>query len=113
MVTFSPRKQQHPTFDRDLARLSSLLADMQAIQRGLAPEDMIDGEAPLLDRWVLGRRLVPCLAGLSTGHPRLVGEHRAICTSDLWLLSEDRYWARTLSRWYRLGRPADLSGLDS
>ncbi|WP_374940423.1 DUF6634 family protein [Mesorhizobium sp. INR15] len=53
------------------------------------------------------------MAGLSTGHPRLVGEGRLIGTSDLWALSEDRAWGRTLSRWYRLGRPAEHSCLDS
>lgn len=112
MVTFNPRKEQNPSFDRELTQPASLLAVMQAIQRGVVSDLVVDGEAPLPDRWIVGRRLVPCLSGLSTGHPRLVGNHRAICTSNLWPLPEDHNWARTLSRWYRLGRPADLSGLD-
>jgi hypothetical protein len=45
--------------------------------------------------------------------PRLPGENRPIGTSDLWLMSEDRSWARTLSRWYRLGRPAGHDDLHS
>ncbi|WP_394855537.1 DUF6634 family protein [Nitratireductor aquimarinus] len=42
---------------------------------------------------------------LATGHPRLVGRERSIITSDLQLLSSDQMWARTTSRWYRLGAP--------
>lgn len=113
MVAFSIRKEQGPTFALELARLSALVADMEAIGCGLAPEDLVEGEAPLVDRWILGRLPVPCLVGLSTGHPRLPGENRLIGTSDVWLISEDRSWARTLSRWYRLGRPAGHDDLHS
>ncbi|RWM39942.1 DUF6634 family protein [Mesorhizobium sp.] len=113
MVAFSIRKQQGSTFALEFARLSALVADMEAIGRGLAPEDLVEGEAPLLDRWILGHRPIPCLVGLSTGHPRLPGENRPIATSDVWLMSEDRSWARTLSRWYKLGRPAGHADLHS
>ena len=100
-------------FTFQMARLVVLAADMERVRRGVPPEAMADEEAPILDRWILAQRIVPCLAGLATGHPRLVGENRLIGTSDLWMLSEDRAWARTLSRWYRLGRPAEQSGLDA
>ncbi len=99
------------TFQVD--RLLALAADLERVRRGVPPEAMADEEAPILDRWIFAQRIVPSLAGLSTGHPQLVGQGRLIGTSDLWLLSEDRAWARTLSRWYRLGRPAEQSGLDS
>jgi hypothetical protein len=112
MVTFHSRKEQDADFRKELARLSSLVADMEAIGNGAAPEDLVEGEPPLLDRWVLGHRFIPCLFGASTGHPLLPGDNRVIGTSDLWLLSDDRDWARTLSRWYRLGRPG-LSGFHS
>ncbi|MHA6645859.1 DUF6634 family protein [Mesorhizobium sp. A623] len=74
---------------------------------------MAGNHSPILDRWCLGSRVVPCLVGFSTDHPELPGQGRLITTSDLWLLSEDMGWARTLSRWYRLGRPSDLSSFDS
>ena len=107
MVTFNIHKrQQGEPFEFELGRLSALVADMDAIQRGDSPESMTNGEAPVLDQWVMARRTIPCLAGLSSGHPRLVGSGRPIATSDLWLMSADRTWARTLSRWYALGRPA-------
>lgn len=108
MVTFNIGKQQQgELFELELGGLSALVADMAAIQRGVSPERLSNGEAPILDRWVVATRTIPCLAGLSSGHPRLVGNGRPITTSDLWLLSDDRTWARTLSRWYRLGRPAE------
>lgn len=99
------------TFQVD--RLVALVADIERVRRGVPPEEMAGDAAPLLDRWILAQRIVPCLAGLSTGHPRIVGQGRLIGTSDLWLLSEDQNWARTLSRWYRLGRPAEHFGLDA
>lgn len=99
-------EQAAAALDFQLQRLSGLVADMQLVRQGASPEAMASGEAPILNRWVLAQRPVPCLAGLSIGHPRLAGVNRAITTSDLWLMSEDRVWARTLSRWYRLGRPA-------
>ncbi|TPL02549.1 hypothetical protein FJ938_19045 [Mesorhizobium sp. B2-4-14] len=92
-------------------RLLALAADLERVRRGAPPEAMADEEAPILDRWILTQRIVPSLAGLSSGHPRLIGENRLIGTSDLWLLSDDHTWARTLSRWYKLGRPAEQSGL--
>jgi hypothetical protein len=106
MVTFDHRKAaQGREFELEQKRLEALLADMEKIRSGADPEHMC-GDAPILDHWVLARRPALCLAGLSSGHPRLRGEARPIITSDLRLLSEDRHWGRTLSRWYQLGRPA-------
>ncbi|WP_189591076.1 DUF6634 family protein [Mesorhizobium sp. M8A.F.Ca.ET.207.01.1.1] len=99
------------TFQVD--RLVALATDLERVRRGVSPEAIAGGSAPSLDRWILTQRAVPCLAGLSTGHPRLLGKDRLIATSDLWVLSEDQNWARTLSRWYRLGRPAEHFGLDA
>jgi hypothetical protein len=114
MLLFTLRHHPSEAFVFETDRLARLVADMERIQRGELPQALAGGEdAPILDRWILGHRPVPCLAGLSTGHPRLAGVNRAIATSDLWLMSEDRSWARTLSRWYRLGRAAEQSGPDA
>lgn len=75
--------------------------------------ERLAADPPILERWVLASRPARCLAGLSFGHPVLQGEARAIVTSDLCLLAEDHSWARTLSRWYRLGHPADSPSGDS
>ena len=113
MLLFNQRDEPGAEFAREMDRLAALVADMERVHRGVSPEVMAGADAPILDRWVLAKRGAPCLAGLSTGHPTLVGENRLISTSELWLLSKDRSWARTLSRWYRLGRPAQQSGLDA
>ena len=111
MVKFYPGEQeQGERFEFEFGRLSALVADMSALRRGASPEDLTDGELPVLDRWVMAHRPIPCLAGLSSGHPRLFGTGRPIATSDLWLMSADHSWARSLSRWYRLGRPAGHMG---
>ena len=107
MMTFDPNNAgRDERFDRELIRLRALVDDMEKIRSGALPERLA-GEAPILDRWVLTYRPEVCLAGLSTGHPKLTGAARRVLTSDLWLMSKDRRWARTLSRWYRLDRPAD------
>lgn len=107
MVTFNPRGADHGVaFDYQLARLTALKTDMEKIQQGVVPERLAT-EPPILERWVMAQRPAMCLAGLSFGHPLLTGEARPIVTSDLILIAEDHSWARTLSRWYRLGRPAD------
>ena len=111
MMKFYLGKQEHgDDFASEFRRLSALLADMAALRSGASPEDLSDGEPPVLDRWVLGQRPIPCLVGLSSGHPRLLGTGRPIATSDLWLMSAGNSWARSLSRWYRLGRPAGHTG---
>jgi hypothetical protein len=43
------------------------------------------------------------LTGFVAGHPRLGA--MAIVTSPLWVLDPELCWARTLSRFYRLGVP--------
>lgn len=97
-------KRLDPAFDAMLDRLKGLVADMERVRAGLGEEDL-PADAPMLDQRIIGQRPVACLVGCSSGHPILMGEGRPIATSDLWLISEDGQWARTLSRWYRLGRP--------
>ncbi|WP_417419114.1 DUF6634 family protein [Hoeflea sp.] len=91
-------------FELQLQRLKSLVADMEAVQQRRMQKALPEG-APILEHWALTCRPAPCLTGRSTGHPRLMGADRSIITSDLQLLSSDQMWARTMSRWYRLGAP--------
>jgi hypothetical protein len=72
-------------------------------ERGPAPEDLAG--APVLTQWspALARRSDLVLAGHVTGHPRLTGPW--ICTSPLVALDARAGWARSWSRWYRLGEP--------
>ena len=89
----------------DLARRLRALADdceRLELRRPISP--ILLAKAPLLEDWVptvtpLGLHLV----GHVTGHP-LQGD-RKIATSPVWFADPDGTWARTLSRYYRLGRP--------
>ncbi|MGO4524939.1 DUF6634 family protein [Microvirga sp. 2MCAF35] len=47
--------------------------------------------------------------GHAFGHPHLTGMGQPVMTSDLWVLNEEQGWARTISRWYRLGRPLSVA----
>lgn len=76
---------------------------------GAVPEALLQS-APRLDAYFpvvtpQGLRLI----GEVSGHPLLPGQGRRIITSQLWLADPDGNWVRTLSRYYRLGRPADRS----
>jgi hypothetical protein len=101
-----------PGFEKLLRKLESLVADMKALRDGSLPEELAGVEPPILDRWAPAFGNNVFLVGLSTGHPKLIGENRLISTSELMLVSEDQAWARTLSRWYRLGREVSRTELD-
>ena len=60
--------------------------------------------APYLDNWSVGMPRAKGLTGTVTGHPTISdGE---IQTSTAYIVAGDLTWARTLSRFYRLGRRA-------
>ena len=96
----------------EVDRLEQLAADLEMVS-GTVPfsaDQMLVRAypaAPILDEWRVAVRPVVCLVGLSTGHPRLPGDRRSIVTSEIFLISEELGWARSFSRWYRLGRRLD------
>lgn len=112
VVQWKPGDGNSPGFERLLRKLDCLVADMKALRDGSLPEELAGVEPPTLDRWAPAFGNNVYLVGLSTGHPKLVGENRLISTSELMLVSEDQTWARTLSRWYRLGREVSRTALD-
>lgn len=114
MLKFDPRSpDQGDAYETSLNRIRALAADMERIGQGTPVEELVGGPSPLLDQWSISERPAGCLVGLASGHPLLAGEDRPIMTSDLWLVSADLKWARTLSRWYRLGKPLGNAGLHS
>jgi hypothetical protein len=98
----------HARMSQEIDRLSRLVSDLQAIRDGRSPTTSDLKEAPLLGNWERGTRPAACLFGNVFDHPMLPGMGRSIVTSDLWVLAADHGWARTLSRWYRLGSPRDV-----
>ena len=91
----------------DLAsRLHVLADDCERLTLGQAVPSTVLEKAPLLKDWVPA--LTPAglqLIGCAVGHP--VHGNRMIMTTPLWCADPDCRWARTLSRFYRLGPPAD------
>ena len=91
--------------DIEIERLERLLADLKRIRARAAPTAAdLDG-TPVIDGYRIARRDVLCLVGEVTGHPRL--GNRNTITTELWLFAPTLGWARTLSRFYRLGQPID------
>lgn len=97
----------------DLAvRLRTLADDCNRVERGRAVSPNMLQKAPLLTDWIPavtpgGVKLI----GPVTGHPRL-GDWTATTTA-LWFADPDGAWARSLSRFYRLGRPLDRDDIRS
>jgi Family of unknown function (DUF6634) len=83
-------------------RRRRLADDLDRIAAGTAPPAAELAQAPLLVDWAFAVSLSGLsLTGFAAGHP-LLG-NRKIVTSPLWVLDPDLTWARTLSRFYRLG----------
>jgi hypothetical protein len=91
----------------DLARrLRALADDCDRLELGRPVSPILLQRAPLLeDRVPAVTPQGVQLIGHVTGHP-LLGD-RAIATSSVWFADPDGAWARTLSRFYRLGPPLD------
>jgi hypothetical protein len=101
------RNPERRLLSLEIDRLLRLAADLQAIRDGCGPTASDLEDAPLLGNWERGARPAACLFGNVCDHPMLPGVGRPIVTSGLWVLAADRGWARTLSRWYRLGSPRE------
>lgn len=78
------------------------------------PDPAVLASAPVLDLWqpILSSKIEVRLTGKCGGHPTLGRSERWIVTSPLLGLAPDYTWARTFSRFYRLGRLADVLGTD-
>ncbi|WP_374312862.1 DUF6634 family protein [Dongia sp.] len=85
----------------EIRTLEALLADLKRIAAGQAPTAADLADAPLLVGWRMAIRSAPCLKGTSVGHP-LLGMSE-ITTSQVWAGDHAARWARTYSRWYKLG----------
>src|ERR1700732_925503 len=82
--------------------LEQLTHDLQCLKSVQSPTEEILHASPLLDEWSFGFTPSPCLIGTLYGHPML-GNCRSVHTSELVLIDPGRRWARTWSKFYRLG----------
>jgi hypothetical protein len=84
--------------------LTSLLCDIRDLRTGEIPRSMDLRAAPIIDKWSYGLVPARCIAGSVRGHPILSNLAR-VHTSELVLIDAEHGWARTWSRYYRLGAP--------
>jgi len=88
----------------------ALAEDFERLIRSGAPNEIDLAAAPILDFWTPAIRQSAALAGVVAGHA-LIRDGKMALTSHLFAIDRDHGWARTWSRYYRLGRPiASASG---
>jgi hypothetical protein len=85
--------------------LAELLGDVHVLRICGTPEPSLLDNAPLLLNWSAGGLFTPCLIGEVVNHP-LLGNRPSIHTSQIVAANVEQGWARTWSRYYRLGSPA-------
>ncbi len=96
---------QTARLSEQLECMKSLCADLEWLRAGVVRPSLDELEsAPLIDDYAFVQRGVTALQGRVTNHP-LIGTTTAI-TSDLYVFAPDLGWARTFSRYYRLGSPS-------
>lgn len=96
-----------------IEKLRSAQTDLRRLSEGWRPSKADLAGAVGLEDWLPAvdpDNNLSILIGESVGHP-ILGD-QFITTSPVLWISEDRTIARTLSRWYRLGRCA-LSSTDA
>jgi hypothetical protein len=82
--------------------LEQLTHDLRHLETTEAPSKATLRASPLLDQWSYGFIPVPCLVGTLYDHPML-GNRPCVHTSELVVIDQRKRWARTWSRFYRLG----------
>lgn len=81
------------------------LRELKKLRRGEMPSDLELERAPVLAGWLVEdlNDGFQRLGGFVTGHPTI---RPGWCwTSIVLFMAVDRTWARTISRYYRLGEP--------
>lgn len=88
----------------EIERLRRLADDLEQIRKSNHPTRAKLMNAPVIDGWRLQRRPVACLSGKVLGHPR-IGEGHLGITTEVFVFAPMQGYARTLSRYYKLGLP--------
>lgn len=89
-------------------QLRALADDCDRLWLGRGVPTRLLDKAPLLRDWIpILRPAGLHLAGYAVGHP--VHGDRMVMTTPLWWADPDGKWVRSLSRFYRLGSPADAA----
>ena len=95
-------------------RLKALVADLKKLASGWRPDAATLAAAPTIEDWYAdhypGTQDV-CLVGKVTGHP-VLGD-QIITTSPMVAIDPQYQWARSHSRFYRLGKRAQFKVIDT
>ncbi|MDT6941798.1 hypothetical protein RI570_16965 [Brucella pseudogrignonensis] len=94
----------------EIKALKALVHDLERLFNGEHPDPKELADAPLISNWDFDLRDTVCLVGTFLGHPRLGRIVPNGITSELWYINPDEGYARTFSRFYRLGKPARFRG---
>lgn len=90
---------------REIEKMEALLTDLKCFAAKQFPTSRELEAAPLIDEYKIDIRDRPVLVGQAYNHPRLGTAN--VCTTELWAIAPSLGWARTWSRFYRLGFPDD------
>lgn len=85
-----------------MRKLRALADDLERLAAGQTPPEADLADAAIVNAYEFVARPVPALYGLNDGHPRLSSP--TLTTTQLWVLNDRDGWARTYSRYYRLGQ---------
>lgn len=105
MITVHKTGTTFPALAAQIQELKKLVQDLENIRNGQFPGKRTLVNAPTIDNWSVRYRNVPCLTGEISGHPEFGFVEHGI-TSNLWILAPHLNFARTMTRFYVLGRPA-------
>lgn len=102
MTIFNRGAGPYPHLASDVVKYRALADDLDEIARGLHPNAERLDQAPILFEWKLRMNPLPHLLGTVMGHPKIADG--SICrTSEVIIIDVARRYARTFSRFYRLG----------
>ena len=102
-LEFDHHNVETEVFQRELQRLESLRSDLLSLSMGRIPSLATHADAPILDPWTVVPCLVHRLSGFTNNHPDFPGDERLHVTSQIVCLDQTGGWARSATRWYRLG----------
>ncbi len=102
-MKITPHAYQHSI--EVMRRMRAMCDDLDAVLAGLPPSEKLLADAPVLQEWRKVSYSALCLAGFVSGHPTI--RSGPLVSSQLYMVDPEQKWARTMSRFYRLGTPAD------
>jgi hypothetical protein len=93
-----------PELESEIRRLRGLVHALEDIRRGRHPDKAALTFFPKITSWRTIPRPDPCLTGVMFNHPTIADGRQGV-TTGLWVLAPALGYARTVTRFYALGRP--------